>query len=828
MNTLYNDKFDFLKTHKYCSKALILSLIQFGEPRGRNNDGNNIMIFPVWKTGRNCMILDNNEILNENYKELYHCLFYLYDSKKNKKANLNDIKDKDYKLVDKSIINDLYRNIEYIKKIFKKNQKIKKNEINPNNAFLHKNSSDSLKNNYKKKLTNNEGPKDDNQNQNDDTFFNFDDEEMLERPSKVNIYDEFYNINEENNNGLNINKPIYSNNINNILNKKNVINNNSHKLFNNTSNYSTSTTNYMNNNLNIIPMINPEWTFDIYFKENSTFPDVIFPSMSDKKPTYSNYFFVSEKFFVYFIKALFGIINYSMNDLSYTSEYLKKNIFSFNSKFNNHIINNHLNSTFSKQKKSKSNSIFSTILSDNLYYKKYTQSNILVSFGNNTHCETGHKGYKFLSLPRILYHLKNKEIISVKSGWEHSIAQDKEKMLYSWGNNSCCQCGFESNENTNGNILFPKNISQLNDKNIIEISCGNEHTLALSSKGEVYSWGSTSDGVLGREIPTLRENTLGVATPGIIDYFIKNNIKIRHISSGSIHNLCLDDKSNLYAFGCSKGGQLGLDENELSIIYKQNNTNISNKNKNKDNNFCLTQPQLIKSLKDIEIIKISSGEAHNAALSIDGKCYVWGFGSNGQLGLGFCEDYFPSGEGMLKSRIFTPTVVKEFDKKDIRISKVFCGKTFTIFLNKKDELYSTGINDLNQCGIDNRTVVNEYLCDDIVSPIKIEMFMRMKIINVSCGESHVLAITEDNGIKTLFSWGSNRFGQLGQGIQTKQSMPKIVNYFLHYNNSEVYQVSCGAFHSLTLIKSKNEENIDASKDEKYIFELIDKHEDYSF
>ena len=487
-----------------------------------------------------------------------------------------------------------------------------------------------------------------------------------------------------------------------------------------------------------------------------------------------------------------------------------------------------MNSTFSKQKKSKSNSIFSTILSDNLYYKKYTQSNILVSFGNNTHCETGHKGYKFLSLPRILYHLKNKEIISVKSGWEHSIAQDKEKMLYSWGNNSCCQCAFESNENTNGNILFPKNISQLNDKNIIEISCGNEHTLALSSKGEVYSWGSTSDGVLGREIPIQREKTAGIATPGIIDYFIKNNIKIRHISSGSIHNLCLDDKSNLYSFGCSKGGQLGLDENELSIIYKQNNTNISNKNKNKDNNFCLTQPQLIKSLKDIEIIKISSGEAHNAALSIDGKCYVWGFGSNGQLGLGFCEDYFPSGEGMLKSRIFTPTVVKEFDKKDIRISKVFCGKTFTIFLNKKDELYSTGINDLNQCGIDNRTVVNEYLCDDIVSPIKIEMFMRMKIINVSCGESHVLAITEDNGIKTLFSWGSNRFGQLGQGIQTKQSMPKIVNYFLHYNNSEVYQVSCGAFHSLTLIKSKNEENIDASKDEKYIFELVDKHEDYSF
>ena len=824
INGLLNDKIDFLKTYKYFDKALILSLIQYGEPRGRNNDGNNIMIFPVWKTGRNCMILDNNEILNENYKELYHCLYYLYDNKRNNKSFLNDIKN--YKLIDKNIINDLYRNIEYIKKIFKKNQKIKKipelNNINIDsniNPFDSKNNMGD-KNNSKK---NNSGNEEQNylQSQNEDTFFNFDDEEMLERPSKANnVYDEFCNVNEENNNSININTPIYSNNLNNILSKKNSMNNHFNSYNNNS--------NILNNNLNskIIPTINPEWTFDIYFKENSTYANIIFPSMSDKKTAYINSFFLTEKFFIFFTKTLFALINYSENELTYTNEYLKKNVFTDSTISNNKNNNASVKST-SKQKKTKS--IFTRILTENLYYKKYTQSNVIVTFGNNTHCETGHKGYKFLSLPRILYHLKNKEIISVKSGWEHSIAQDKEKMLYSWGNNSCCQCGFESNETSNGNIFFPKNISQLNDKNIIEISCGNEHTLALSNKGEVYSWGSISDGVLGRDISNIKENCTGIAEPGKINYFIENNIKIRHISSGSIHNLCLDDKSNLYSFGCSKGGQLGLDEEELSILYKQNNSNLNknNINKEKENNFSINEPKLIKTLKDIEIIKISSGEAHNAALSLDGKCYVWGFGSNGQLGLGFCGDYFPSGEGMQKSRIFTPTVIKEFDKKNNRISKVFCGKTFTIFLNKNDELYSTGINDLNQCGIDNnKTFINENFCYDIVTPIKIEMFIRMKIINVSCGESHVLAITEDNCIKTLFSWGSNRFGQLGQGIQTKQSMPKIVNYFLHYKNSEVCKVSCGAFHSLALLRSKNEENINSNLDEKYILDFIDKCEEY--
>jgi alpha-tubulin suppressor-like RCC1 family protein len=219
------------------------------------------------------------------------------------------------------------------------------------------------------------------------------------------------------------------------------------------------------------------------------------------------------------------------------------------------------------------------ILNENLYYKLYNQSNIIISFGNNSHCETGHSDYKLLYIPRVLYQLKNKEIISIKSGWEHNICQDKDKMLYSFGNNSRCQCGFDILDN-NKIIKYPKNIMELNDKSINEISCGNEHTLALTEDGDVYSWGSTSDGVLGREIKGY-EKALGIGKPGKIPFFIKNDIKIRHISSGSIHNLCLDFKSNLYSWGCSKGGQLGLDEKELAIIYKQNCLNNSN-SKEKD------------------------------------------------------------------------------------------------------------------------------------------------------------------------------------------------------------------------------------------------------
>ena len=61
------------------------------------------------------------------------------------------------------------------------------------------------------------------QSQNGDIIFNLDDEEMLERPSKANnVYDKLSNINIENNNCINKNTPIFSNNLNNILLKKNI------------------------------------------------------------------------------------------------------------------------------------------------------------------------------------------------------------------------------------------------------------------------------------------------------------------------------------------------------------------------------------------------------------------------------------------------------------------------------------------------------------------------------------------------------------------------------------------------------------------------------
>ena len=50
----------------------------------------------------------------------------------------------------------------------------------------------------------------------------------------------------------------------------------------------------------------------------------------------------------------------------------------------------------------------------------------------------------------------------------------------------------------------------------------------------------------------------------------------------------------------------------------------------------------------MKIVRISCGEAHTIVLNNKNEVYSWGFGSNGQLGLGFCEDSFEIGKGLSK------------------------------------------------------------------------------------------------------------------------------------------------------------------------------------
>ena len=533
------------------------------------------------------------------------------------------------------------------------------------------------------------------------------------------------------------------------------------------------------------------------------------------------------------IKDIFGVF-YNKEFVLYIFKQIQNIFWSRNQFFDNNYINKIIsfgnleqNDSFKNEKFQRKESLdiepklrneykqnpfiyfLNTELLNKLSYKKNIQSGIIISFGNNIHNETSHEYYKMIALPRVIYKLKNNIIEKIYSGWEHNAVITKKNEIYTFGNNKNYQCGVPNiNKFNQESIPDPTNISVLHNIYANSVSCGNEHTLILEKSKMVYGIGSNEDCVLANSDIKLKSYKPLLIHFGEKDEYTK---KIVQISSGTIHNLALTDDGKIFSWGAAMGGQLGHDEQFIKKI------------SNNQKNYCIAKPSLITSLidKQIYIKKISCGEAHSVALAKNGNVYSWGFGSNGQLGLGFCEDSFELGKGLVMSRRMIPEKAKIDKIKDIQ-----CGKTFTMFINEENKLLACGNNDLNQLGFQFDKKNKNYKCNDLSIPTLIDFLTTFKVKKIACGEGHCLAIIDDtiSKIQCLWSWGNNKFGQIGQGSLTKIGLPKPINLLSDYNYNnkcDFEEISCGGFHSLCLIKYKKNINWIFDDYEKKICKTID-------
>jgi alpha-tubulin suppressor-like RCC1 family protein len=70
--------------------------------------------------------------------------------------------------------------------------------------------------------------------------------------------------------------------------------------------------------------------------------------------------------------------------------------------------------------------------------------------------------------------------------------------------------------------------------------------------------------------------------------------------------------------------------------------------------------------------------------------------------------------------------------------------------------------------------------------------LRGRPIYISAGESHSALVTDRF---CLYTWGSGQYGRLGHGFDTNEKEPKLVE---DLEDTEIVQVSCGAFHTLAI------------------------------
>ena len=159
---------------------------------------------------------------------------------------------------------------------------------------------------------------------------------------------------------------------------------------------------------------------------------------------------------------------------------------------------------------------------------------------------------------------------------------------------------------------------------------------------------------------------------------------------------------------------------------------------------------------------------------------VFGFGSNseGCCGLGH------------NSVVNEPQIIPELCHKNIQ--QFFIGLYFTLGLSSDEKVFSWGKNNVGQLGRGLSNYIFQMSKSEEYSKPEIIDFSNVKIIHLSCRESHSLALSSDGQI---YGWGDNRYGEVGCGADKGSIIFKPINleFFNQMSIKSIYATGLSSF-----------------------------------
>lgn len=280
-------------------------------------------------------------------------------------------------------------------------------------------------------------------------------------------------------------------------------------------------------------------------------------------------------------------------------------------------------------------------------------------------------------------------------------------------------------------------------------SAGFQFSLLLTDNHDVFSFGFSSRGQLG-----LNTSSFGVFLPQKINPSIFQD-KIIQITAGNSHTIFLSEKGFVYVVGSNAYNQLGL-----------------------DSDVDLYSPQLLE-LNHTKIVDVAAGLSHTILLAENNQVFVLGSNLAGQL----CHPDIV-GTTFIKKIDFSP-----FLPDGSRFIRVFAGNTFTMFLTDSGTIYGCGENRNGQLGV----IGTNIQIPTLVSP----NFFHSKIQNLCLGHSHTLALGEQGEVYGL---GLNLFGQLGIPPSENIVEPTQLDSSL-FGREKIEKVFCGSHSSAFLTET---------------------------
>ncbi|KAK4414823.1 Inhibitor of Bruton tyrosine kinase [Sesamum alatum] len=279
--------------------------------------------------------------------------------------------------------------------------------------------------------------------------------------------------------------------------------------------------------------------------------------------------------------------------------------------------------------------------------------------------------------------------------------------VFSWGSGVNYQLG-----TGNAHIQkLPCKVDSLHGSFIKLISAAKFHSVAVSARGEVYTWGFGRGGRLGHPDFDIHSGQAAVITPRQVTSGLGAR-RVKAIAAAKHHTVVATESGEVFTWGSNREGQLGY-------------TSVDTQ----------PTPRRVSSLK-ARIVAVAAANKHTAVVSEAGEVYTWGCNKEGQLGYGTSNS----------ASNYTPRVVEYLKGKSF--TAVSAAKYHTIVLGSEGEVFTWG----HRLVTPRRVVIARNIRKVGNTVLKFHRKERLNVISIAAGMTHSIALTDDGA---LFYWASS-------------------------------------------------------------------------
>ncbi len=325
--------------------------------------------------------------------------------------------------------------------------------------------------------------------------------------------------------------------------------------------------------------------------------------------------------------------------------------------------------------------------------------------------------------------------IDLSTGYQHTCMVLSGGAILCMGNNPYGQLGDGSTLSTDQ----PVNVIGITSASLV--TAGGNHTCARLLDGTVKCWGANTNGQLGNKDSVNTDSATPVAVFGITT--------ATSIAAGGDHVCALLSDGTVQCWGRNASGQLG------------NNTFIQS-----------NEPVLVSNITGV--VAIASGDAYTCVVLANGTVWCWGDHSSGQLG----TDQLSGATESL-----TPVQVSGISNA----TAISAGHSHACARLSTGQVKCWGSNASEQLGDEN------YF--DSSSNVPVTVSFMTDAIGITAGGFHTCALRSTG---EMACWGENEVGQLGDGSTFNAPTPKPVAG----NITTAQEVSAGSLHTCARLANR--------------------------